>query len=401
MCMRVQKAFCEPQSTDWIAKFMAFFICSEIISLGLNSFVNKFISKGVVWDTLFIYGILFYYVFYICLTVKFRLNKGVLIFLCFLTFCVIGLVFNPGNVGLIPEYDYSLLFLGALLFFLSQQMFKIDEIYKFFIPIYWIAIFCGLIHFLTVERNVSLVASWVSDMAAGYALLPVTLFAIDYAFFNKKAIPWAFVGVITMFLCGSRGPVVVAAMFLFVDVVRYSKKLYQKIIFSVLIVVSIVVSQMGIHLLWLSSLDEFLKNKGLAIASLQKVLYYTDVSNGRADIHSSLIQYVIDRPMAVNGIYYDRTFSGFYAHNLFVEILVDFGLIIGGVMCVYLVVSSVKMVMSCMRKNEQTLSVILIIMFSVIGKLLFSSSYLHEPLFWFFIGLFYNCNSSDSVRYEK
>ena len=400
--MNEQKySFCKFQSVDWIAKFMAFFMCSEIISLGLNSFVNKFISKGVIWDTLFIYGIFFYYVFYICSSVKLQLNKGILIFLCFLILCIFGLVANPGNIGLIPERDYSLLLLGVLLFFLSQQSFKIDEIYKSLVSIYWVAILLGLIHFLTVEKNVSIVATWMSDMTAGYAILPATLFAIDYSFFNKKAIPWVSVGIITMFLCGSRGPIVVAVFFVFVDVVRYSKKFYKKILLFILTIFLIFISQTGVYLLWLSSLDDFLKSKGLAIASLQKILFYTDMSNGRNDVYSVVAQAIVDRPITGNGIYFDRSLGMAYAHNLFLEFLVDFGLIIGGVMCAYLIVSSVKMIMSSMRKNEQTLSIVLIIMFSVIGRLLFSSSYLHEPLFWLFIGLFYNCCCPNSIRHEQ
>ena len=258
----------------------------------------------------------------------------------------------------------------------------------------------GLIHFLTYHQKASFVDTWMSDMTAGYAILPAVLFAIDYSFTQKKAIPWAIIGFVTMFLCGSRGPVAIATIFFFVDFMRYSKNLYQKMILFVLFAIVCVIYQTSVYDLWLVSLDEYLKSKGFTIASLQKVLYYTDMSNGRNDVFSYGVQLIKDSPIVGYGIYYDRGLYS-YVHNFVLEVLIDFGLIIGCIICVLVVVCSIKMIRYCMKTNKSSLSIALILILFNLGKLMVSSSYLNEPLFWFFIGLSYKCSTSDSIRFER
>lgn len=388
----------ETSKVDWLAYLIAFFMCHEIISLGLNSFVNRFISKGVFWDSLLVYAVLAYFIVRFLLSQRIRFyGKSFFLIICIVIICLISLLLFPDNIQLIPQEDYFLWIVGLLLFILAQQQIRFESIYKSLSHFYWIAILFGFIHFLTFEKIELYGQTWMSDMTAGYAILPAVLFAIDYSFSRIKAIPWASLGLITILLLGSRGPLLIAGIFLIIEVLRYSKTTWKKFLFSLLIVAVIYIVQTNTYLLWLTWLNDLLKSNGLTVASLQKILFYSDRSNGRSEIYTFAVQAINNSPIIGNGIYFDRGFAA-YAHNVFLELFVDFGIIIGLLTSLSLIICSYRMLVVSKKNSDNCFTIALILIFCVIGELLFSGSYLREPMFWFLIGLF--CNSLNVMSYK-
>jgi hypothetical protein len=51
--------------------------------------------------------------------------------------------------------------------------------------------------------------------------------------------------------------------------------------------------------------------------------------NGRASIAEKALHYISDSIMTGNGMLSDRYLIGTYCHNIFLEILIDFGIVIG------------------------------------------------------------------------
>ena len=93
-----------------------------------------------------------------------------------------------------------------------------------------------------------------------------------------------------------------------------------------------------------------------------------------------------------HGIYSDRLIlGGVYAHNLFVEWIYDFGLIIGSLLSIYFIWNVLSKCWIVFRTDIMSLKIILASCISVIlCKYMVSSSYLHSPEFWYLLGLIIN-----------
>ena len=79
---------------------------------------------------------------------------------------------------------------------------------------------------------------------------------------------------------------------------------------------------------------------------------------------------------------------GWYPHNLFLEVLLHYGIIIGVIIIVFLIylmyISFIK------NKNDITRNIWLMLFSIGFMPLMFSGSYTNWPLFWLFLGLSVN-----------
>jgi len=74
-----------------------------------------------------------------------------------------------------------------------------------------------------------------------------------------------------------------------------------------------------------------------------------------------------------------------YCHNIFLELLINYGWIIGGILCISIVVTSLKMLITC--KNESWW-ICFVIFFVPSMKLLLSGSYWYLEAFWACIAVY-------------
>ena len=119
----------------------------------------------------------------------------------------------------------------------------------------------------------------------------------------------------------------------------------------------------------------------------------TSLDSGRLEIQKELIRQIKINPFGY-GLGGDRVFTGWYAHNIFLELIVQFGIFIGGFLCVFLV----YIVISSLRKARaemQILSILLLFICTGLIKLLISGSYLIEPYFFLLLGF------AISIRRDK
>jgi len=82
--------------------------------------------------------------------------------------------------------------------------------------------------------------------------------------------------------------------------------------------------------------------------------------------------------------YYLRNFSMYsrwieYPHNIFLEILLDFGIVVGTVLIAILLL---RIVQSIIKSHDEKKIVVLMLVFLVMGRLFVSSSYMIEGLFY-------------------
>lgn len=189
-------------------------------------------------------------------------------------------------------------------------------------------------------------------------------------------------------LFGSRGAVVCFIVYFLFKISREFKNIsYKKlIILSIFLVVSIVIAFSYKDLL--KVLDEyFYYNFGLRSRTIELILYDTGHLSGRYIIYEVMSNSINRNPFFGIGIVGDRTLMnnfGLYAHNIFLELFVQFGIILGGLL---LVILSLFIVNALSVKNEKIYNLAIIWICIGFIPLLFSGSYLTSIEFWVMLAI--------------
>ena len=159
----------------------------------------------------------------------------------------------------------------------------------------------------------------------------------------------------------------------------------------------------------LYSAYEFAKTHGM---STRVFLFFlgddTSVSldSGRGTIIYSLIQAIGNNPLG-SGLASDRYYSGgHYAHNIIIELLVEFGVIFGAAIIIMLFALMFRAA-KYTHNNWNTGIIFYMLICCGFVKLLISGSYLTEPYFWTLFGFIMGIsemltrNQSDRIGKNK
>lgn len=253
----------------------------------------------------------------------------------------------------------------------------------------------GLVIFVSM-----ILATPTYDMVFSYLILVPTIilsykiFFIKFKFFDIFLIILSLTAIITV---GSRGPLLSYLLYMLLLIIKYLSqnklKIKTWIIFLLLILVlSIVVINFN---LLIEELNKILINNGIQSRTTYLLLSDdVDFSTGRSDIFSITIKNISAKPILGHGIGGDRLFlNGTYPHNIFLEIVSQFGIILGFIFCIILIFYWIKSMFFNKNKVEQDL----VIIFAGIGlfSLFFSGTYLTSSNFWLFMSI---CISSIHFR---
>lgn len=232
------------------------------------------------------------------------------------------------------------------------------------------------------------VSQYKGDMDHAYKVLPYCCLIAHYSIKEKNVwnVAFAILGGFYLLMLGTRG----AALLYLVLVVLLlimgtkSKGMIIRIgaVFSAL--GAFVVSPLyNASLLWMSRLAQQL---GLSIRIFDKLMSGAGMaSSGRDVIAQTLLSAVAEKPLWGYGIGGDRMLAGTYAHNIVLELWVDFGVIIGTILFVILLIIIFQGYIKAMGEKEKGL--ILILFFSSFCMLFLSGSYLDNRLLFFLLGL--------------
>lgn len=229
-----------------------------------------------------------------------------------------------------------------------------------------------------------------------YMLLPTLIFFNEILEkFSIKNFVFFILSMLIILSLGSRGAVLCILVFVFLKFFSpHSKKSFTKIIISFCI--------LGIGIITLFFLDgiiEFLYNHllsyGINSRTLKLFLREGVYLSGRDRIYSSVIVEILQRPLLGIGIAGDRRIiGGSYAHNIFIEILGNFGIVIGIIISIVLVFLIIR---SLLTKNKEKYD--LVIMWLSLGfvHLMISGSYLTDIKFWILLGLIMNFMKNSNI----
>ncbi len=224
------------------------------------------------------------------------------------------------------------------------------------------------------------------SMSRAYNLLP-QLLMVSLVTFQKPNI-WNIatltMGSVYLFSCGTRGAIL--CLFAFVLIYFISRTSgRQRLILYVLMAIAMVLLLMfydGI-LLWMRSVASALGMSERIFNAIQSESFF--VSDSRVILAKQAMEAIAARPVLGYGIAGDRGVLGVYAHNIFLELLVSFGLVQGIILFLYLIQLVARAYFKAQGKWGKEL--VLMLLCSAFLKLFISSSYLLEPLFFLMLGV--------------
>ena len=238
------------------------------------------------------------------------------------------------------------------------------------------------------------------DMTFSYLfLVPIViitykLFFVKFKFMDSILIITAIAAILTV---GSRGPLLAYLIYIMLLILNYFLK--RKIKIKTLAIMFI--AQVSLFILvfniydLLILLDKLLFKYGIQSRTLYLLMSDNiDFSTGRSEIFTSTISYITQRPLLGYGIAGDRVFlNGTYPHNIFLEILAQFGVAFGGLIIAIFVIYWIKGLFFNKSKAEHHLAIV----FAGIGliSLFYSGSYLNSSNYWLFMAI---CISSVNFR---
>lgn len=219
------------------------------------------------------------------------------------------------------------------------------------------------------------------NMAFSYALLFPTFVLINKKFWLWKLLA-AFM-MLEMLAIGSRGALLISIAY-WIFTILYDKYTIGRILFySVILVSSIVVFfQPLINLLSNLFIMIGIRSRTLALLASDELLTH---DSGRDEITAMAWRLVSEAPILGSGVWADREQFGTYCHNVFLELLVDFGYLGTFVLLVFFFVSQFKVYKELPDNHKK----MYIMMFSILLPLMVSSSYLTSFNVGMFLGFSY------------
>ena len=210
-------------------------------------------------------------------------------------------------------------------------------------------------------------------MSFSYNLLFATIFSLIYFIKRRKVLLLlaAIAGLIMIFLAGARGPLVCVLSSLLVYLL-ISKAAVAKKTLLVFLLLSI---GFVIMLIWeplLTALKDFADSAGISIRTVDLLIdgeFSSD--SGRLQFQQKIIE---GFSLLGSGLYGDRLLGEYhYAHNLIIELIAQWGCILGVILVVILCVLLFK---GFHTKDTNLQLLVLVFFSSSFVKLMFSGSYL-------------------------
>ena len=325
---------------------------------------------------------------------KARINITFFLLLSFLIAIIIW-AYNNDNVRQFAAIDFNLstirtVFLLPLAYAVEgNPKTRLKQLYDIAFPI--MAIKCVIVYF-----NVYLIEDY---MSFGYGTIIWCCFGIQYLLVEKRsklfAIEVAICAITCLFLVlfANRGVVVVLIVFFiacFFTFLSGTKRL-TAIVFLFACVAIVIIK------LNMSEIVVFGNRYSRTVALFEQGNLMN--LSGRDLIWKRCWEAFLQRPLFGYGYGYDRYFNGdpgLYAHNLILELLLNFGVV--GTIPVLLCISIMAKHMITHAKSEDWKKLFLPYFVTCMVQLMVSSSLYKNSFFWCTIGLFYAERSFESRK---
>lgn len=257
----------------------------------------------------------------------------------------------------------------------------------------YIIIFLVSMVFLTLYLRKSI----SYDMTLSYFLLIPIMILINELIikYNTKNLIFSGFGIIVLVLIGSRGPLLCLGAFLFISILFNIQKVSivkRMIIIVCLFILMICIFSQEI----IQSISNFLLKLGIYSRTFSLFINKNITSlTGREFVYQKSLEMIYNNPIFGYGVAAEAKYFEGFPHNIILELCINFGVIVGLFIIVYIGYSFIKSVfITCSYKRYLS-----IIFFSCgFISLLVSSSYLEKQEFWIFLAI---AMSTQHLRLRK
>jgi len=319
------------------------------------------------------------------------------------------IVWERSKVRLIRTYfAWTFIFLLHYLVFPENRIYQKELVFPFFFMCLPAFVYSSAVRDRKVLREVMMKASYVVfsvgallallvyygrasvggySMPLGYyLLLPSVMFINEFwETASFKNIVLALMSVFIILALGSRGPIMCIGVFILLRLLRPPREFRYAHMIAFLIIAASVVSIVLFFDELLMGMQSSLLKFGFSSRSILLFLGPKAQLDSREMLYREVVARVIDHPFVGIGVAGDRyILGGPYVHNVFLEILANYGVVIGTSIILGLLILLLRSCFCSSRQQYEMFTVWLSIGFI---PLLVSGSYLTEMNFWIFIGL--------------
>ena len=389
----------EDKKQNWICIAIGLFLCFPSLNSAIGSITKFFFGAQFELGTYAIYAIYFLVMMYVLYKNIRRISISTFAITVFMIISfMLSISLNPitpyvwTSFGDIVENPiYLFLLYGFLGLYLAQYLKDMGLLCSYLDKFTLATIILALLQYMIALQS----ALSPQYMVFSYNLLfPTAYFSLRcMSNFGLKRLFGTAIGVGLILIAGCRGALVCYLIAILLYVIFSGGVLrIQKAVSILLLLLAIA----GISTFWdeiLGTAIKLLESMNIdsrTLTMLSEQSFFDD--SGRSAIQKTIMDNIGFLP---KGLYYDRiAANGSYAHNLFLELAIQYGILLGGLIIVWLCYHVVQSVFA-VSKNPTARVVLYSLIASGLMRLMFSGSYLlNEPGFWLLIGLMLNyCNS--------
>lgn len=375
------------QFTLTILKYV---ICQGIPGMNVyNSMANNILSVVI----------LLMYVWILPVVIKRNFKFAIVVFAIYTSIILINMLVCTDNVEYITEYLLKMIMSIIGLIF----CYSIKDIEKLLIYMtkyaYLMLMLCFFYFVMNITIGVNNFDNGYSMSMSYFTVLPSAVLLLNYLRYKKiRDIILLIIGCIIILSLGSRGAFLCLATLLLFYIVKNAKFSIKNILIAltVIILTSLVVIYSNVIVI---NLANYLSNAGIHSRTIIMMLdNNVSALSGRDNIYDYAIELIRLNPLGL-GIrgFTANSISGFpYPHNIVLEILLDYGVFIGGIIVICILVMFFNGLI--IEKNKDINNVIILFFSLSIPQLMVSQSYLIHEKFWMLLGL---CLLSLKGNYKK
>lgn len=238
------------------------------------------------------------------------------------------------------------------------------------------------------------------SISFSYALLVPSIFHLNEWFnYKRKMFLILFITeMVGILMYGSRGPLISIICFLLIRFIISEKNIIKKSFISLTAVITVMALYYNLEKIGLIIL-RFLEKKGYYSRTL--IILFTNritYDSGRFDLFNYYLKLVAEKPIVGWGVFGGWLNKSLGPHNIIIEIMLAFGVVIGGLIIILLLFSQLRVFYV---NDKSTKDLILIYMSICIVLYFISGNFLEKPDFFIFVGLILNSFKNKSVSEGK
>ncbi|QCR31986.1 O-antigen ligase [Lysinibacillus sp. SGAir0095] len=363
-------------------------ISFDLMDSSLGSMVQT-LSKGLV-------GILLLYTFPIIL----KRSLGLFIVVYYIAILIFSLhyLLFPQNQEYMSDLIFPFFFMCLPIFIYSRSL-ENWGIFKQTMTKASVIIFVlGLILGIQIVSGAASVGDY--SMTLSYYLLLPSIIFVDKLLdqFSISSLVVSVLSIVIILSIGSRGAIMCIGVFVLLKLIKPNAEIpltKSRVFLYIVLLVSTSLILLNFKSILLS-IDNLLGEYGIHSRSIRLFLAPEVSLSGREGIYEKVLAAIGEHPILGIGLAGDRQITnGVYAHNLLLEVLINFGVVLGSLLIVFLLVIMLKTLFVRDLKVYNML-----IMWISIGlvSLFVSGSYLTELNFWIFLGLILSYYKQKSYR---